>query len=81
MPSLLFWGCLISIALVAVFRGKWIAAIGPLICGMVGCISYLTNPILKLSGTWVTHFVFSFALLAISLAMLYFLPKKSKAEE
>lgn len=76
LPTLLFWGCIFSIALVAILREKWIAALGPMACGVIGCVNYLTNPILKLSGTWVTHLVFSIALVLVSAAMLYFQQKK-----
>lgn len=81
LPTLLFWLSLPSAIVTVIFQKKVYALAGAIVCGLMGTVSYLTNPALKLGSGWIVHLLLCILLLAASLAAVFFQKKDKVAAE
>lgn len=75
-PALLFWGCVATeVVLIFTFRRRG-GAISAIVLSVIGIVTYLMNPAMKLGSTWWLHLCICFGLLISAIFSLYYWRKE-----
>ena len=75
-PILSFVATVIGVLVCFLKSDKRLAALIPLICGLIGAWGYLTKPALQLGGNWVLHLAVCIGLVLVAVLTLLSAQKK-----